>query len=42
MEKPNELNDEIQRHYKTIPTPEQISSKLHGKQMFTVIGMADC
>ena len=30
------------RDYKTIPTPEEICSKLHGKSIFTVIDMADC
>ena len=38
---PKELNQYILRDYKTIPTPEEISSKLHGKNIFAVIDMAD-
>ena len=37
-----ELNDSIMRQYNTIPTPEEISSKLHGCSIFSVIDMADC
>ena len=39
---PKELNESIQRQYKTVPTPEEISSKLCGNEVFTVIDMADC
>lgn len=39
---PKELNQHILRDYKSIPTPEEISSKLHGKSIFSVIDMADC
>ena len=36
------MNQYILQDYKSIPTPEEISSKLHGKNIFTVIDMADC
>ena len=37
-----ELNDNTMRQYNTVPTPEEISSKLYGSCIFTVIDMADC
>ena len=39
---PKNLNKYIMRDYKTTPTAEEISSKLHNKSIFTVIDMADC
>ena len=39
---PKELNIQIKRQYRVIPTAEEISSQLHGKNIFTVIDMADC
>ena len=39
---PKELNESIQCQYKTVPTPEEISSKLCRNEVFTVIDMADC
>ena len=37
-----ELNNSIMRQYNTIPTPEEVSCRLHGCSIFTVIDMADC
>ena len=39
---PEEMNEYILWDYKTIPTPEEMSSKLHGKKIFTIVDMADC
>ena len=37
-----ELNKSVLRQYKTTPSAEEISSKLCGNKVFTVIDMADC
>ena len=37
-----ELNDNIMPQYNTVPTPEEIPSKLNGSCIFTVKDMADC
>ena len=39
---PKELNKSVLRQYKTTPSTEEISSKLCGNKVFTVIDMADC
>ena len=39
---PKDLNEYILRDFKTIPSPEEISCKLHDKEYFTVIDMRDC
>ena len=39
---PKDLNEHILRDFKTIPSPEEISCKLHDKEYFTVIDMRDC
>ena len=39
---PKDLNKHILRDFKTIPSPEEISCKLHNKKYFTVIDMKDC
>ena len=39
---PKDLNKHILRDFKTIPSPEEISCKLHNKEYFTVIDMKDC
>ena len=37
-----ELNRYVLRDFETIPSPEEISCKLHDKEYFTVIDMRDC
>ncbi|XP_047142886.1 uncharacterized protein LOC124817125 [Hydra vulgaris] len=37
-----ELNNSVLRQYKTTPSTEEISSKLYGNKVFTVIDMANC
>ena len=39
---PKDLNEYILRDFKTTPSPEEISCKLHNKEYFTVIDMRDC
>ena len=39
---PKDLNEYILRDFKTIPSPEEISCKLHEKEYFTVTDMRDC
>ena len=39
---PKDLNEHILRDFKTIPSREEISCKLHDKEYFTVIDMRDC
>ena len=39
---PKELNQSVKREYYKPPTAEEISSKLSGKRIFTVIDMSNC
>ena len=39
---PKDLNEQILRDFKTIPSPEEISCKLQDKEYFTAIDMRDC
>ena len=39
---PKELNQYVMRDYRSVPSAEEISSKMCNKTVFTVIDMADC